>query len=155
MVLHKGIAFASECCHMKVQLKGKQRTLNMWHNLASGALSSSIRDSWTELLTIGNHLADWSNFAQDMPTWVNIRMEDPSCRCRYAIQTRLHIIRECPRYLNQRPQLGTGQMLNSKDSLGLRHESNTCWSSSRTWRPWTNREAVSGTIALMTSLQTH
>ena len=41
--------------------------------------------------------------------WVNIRTEDPSGRCRYMIQTRLHIIRECPRYLNQRPLPSTGR----------------------------------------------
>ena len=38
-----------------------------------------------------------------------IRTKDPSCGCGHVIQTRHHIVRECPRYLNQQPLLGTGR----------------------------------------------
>lgn len=38
-----------------------------------------------------------------------ITTEDPSCTCGHATQTRRHILKECPKYLHQRPLLGTGR----------------------------------------------
>jgi len=47
-----------------------------------------------------------------------IRSEDPTCGCGRAIQTRLHILRDCPRYSNQRPLLGTGRNADLERLIG-------------------------------------
>ncbi len=38
-----------------------------------------------------------------------VRTEDPTCVCGRETQTRQHVLKECPRHLNQRPLLGTGR----------------------------------------------
>ncbi len=38
-----------------------------------------------------------------------IRTEDPACPCRHPVQTRRHILKECPRFFNHRTLLGTGR----------------------------------------------
>ncbi|SRR5258708_1682183 len=47
-----------------------------------------------------------------------VKSEDPTCGCGYAIQTRHHILRDCPRYINQRPLLGSGRNANLERLIG-------------------------------------
>src|SRR5258708_17276752 len=67
-----------------------------------------------------------------------IRTEDPSCRCGCVIQMRLHIIRECPRYLTQQLLLGTGRNAQLKRLVGT-EAGIKCLSNFITHtRPWTS-----------------
>ncbi len=47
-----------------------------------------------------------------------IRTEDPTCSCGRAIQTRLHILRDCPRYINQRSLLGPRRYATLENLVG-------------------------------------
>ena len=38
-----------------------------------------------------------------------VRTEDPTCGCGQTIQTRQHILRDCPKYTHHRSLLGTGR----------------------------------------------